>query len=83
MTSTAVYLGSDGNLLEEKEENCKVLQINDPILTNTDILKIKNMKVEAKLKFCFTLVVMIASIAGVLGIFVLLFNNISMTLLLE
>ena len=38
--------------------------------------KIKNMKVEAKLKFCFTLVVMIASIAGVLGIFVLLFNNI-------
>ena len=46
VTSTAVYLGSDGNLLEEKEENCKVLQINDPILTNTDILKIKNMKVD-------------------------------------
>jgi len=46
VTSTAVYLGSDGNLLEEKEENCKVLRINDPILTNTDLLKIKNMKVD-------------------------------------
>ena len=37
--------------------------------------KIKNKKVEAKLKFCFTLVVIIASISGVLGIFILLFNN--------
>ena len=46
VTSTAVYLGSDGNLLEEKEENCKVLRINDPILTNTDLLKIKNMHVD-------------------------------------
>jgi len=46
VTSTMVYLGSDGNLLEEKEENCKTLRINDPILTNTDLLKIKNMKVD-------------------------------------
>ena len=46
VTSTTVYLGTDGNLLEEKEENCKVLRINDPILTNTDLLKIKNMKVD-------------------------------------
>lgn len=46
VTSTTVYLGSDGNVLEEKPENCKQLGINNPILTNTDILKIKNMKVD-------------------------------------
>ena len=46
VTSTTVYLGSDGNVLEEKAENCKQLKINDPILTNTDLLKIKNMNVE-------------------------------------
>ena len=46
VTSTTVYLGSDGNVLEEKPENCKQLRINNPILTNTDILKIKNMKVD-------------------------------------
>ena len=45
VTSTSVYIGEDGNLLEEKSENCKVLKINNPILTNTDLLKIKNMKV--------------------------------------
>ncbi|MCI6121982.1 MAG: glutamate synthase large subunit [Lachnospiraceae bacterium] len=44
VTSTTVYIGSDGNLLEEKEENCKMLKVNNPILTNTDLLKIKNMK---------------------------------------
>ena len=46
VTSTTVYLGTDGNVLEEKAENCKQLKINDPILTNTDLLKIKNMKVD-------------------------------------
>lgn len=37
--------------------------------------KIKNMKVEKKLKTCFILAVAMASVAGVLGIFVLLFTN--------
>ena len=46
VTSTSVYLGKDGNILDEKPENCHVLKINNPILTNTDLLKIKNMKVE-------------------------------------
>ena len=46
VTSTTVYLGTEGNILEEKAENCKQLRINDPILTNTDLLKIKNMNVE-------------------------------------
>ena len=46
VTSTTVYIGEDGNLLQERAENCQVLKVNNPILTNTDILKIKNMKVE-------------------------------------
>ena len=46
VTSTSVYLGKDGNILDEKPENCHVLKINHPILTNTDLLKIKNMNVE-------------------------------------
>ncbi|MDD3219480.1 MAG: glutamate synthase large subunit [Lachnospiraceae bacterium] len=49
VTSTTIYAGEDGNLLEEKPENCTVLKINNPILTNTDLLKIKNMKKEG---FC-------------------------------
>ena len=34
------------NLLEEKAINCQVLKVNNPILTNTDLMKIKNMKVD-------------------------------------
>ena len=41
VTSTTIYVGRDGNLLEKKPENCQVLRINNPILTNTDLLKIK------------------------------------------
>ncbi|MGL5978920.1 MAG: glutamate synthase large subunit [Erysipelotrichaceae bacterium] len=44
VTSTSVYLGSDGNLLCEDKRNCNVLKINNPILTNTDLLKIREMK---------------------------------------
>ena len=43
VTSTSVYVGKDGNLLEEKPDNCTVLKINNPILTNTDLMKIKSM----------------------------------------
>ncbi len=46
VTSTTVYLGKDGNLLEEKPENCNVLKVHNPILTSTDLLKIKNMRSE-------------------------------------
>ena len=44
VTCTSVYIGEDGNLLQETAKNCNVLKINNPILTNTDLLKIKNMK---------------------------------------
>ena len=45
VTSTSVYIGAHGNLLEDKPENCKVLKVHNPILTNTDLLKIKYMNV--------------------------------------
>ena len=44
VTSTSVYVGAHGNLLEDKPENCKVLKVNNPILTSTDLLRIKYMK---------------------------------------
>lgn len=44
VTATSVYIGEDGNILEETADNCKVLKINNPILTNSDLLKIKHMK---------------------------------------
>ena len=46
VTSTTVYVGKDGNLLHEQPENCQVLKVNNPILTNTDMLKIKHMNVK-------------------------------------
>ena len=45
VTSTTVYVGAQGNLLEEDAANCKVLKIENPILTETDLLKIKAMDV--------------------------------------
>ena len=44
VTDTTVYVGSGGNLLREGEANCRALQIENPILTSVDLLKIKNMK---------------------------------------
>ena len=41
VTDTTIYLGSQGNLLEEKSSNCTVLEITNPILTGTDMMKIK------------------------------------------
>ncbi|MCI8491148.1 MAG: glutamate synthase large subunit [Lachnospiraceae bacterium] len=46
VTSTTVYIGREGNLLEEKALNCQVLKVNNPILTNTDLMKIKAMQVD-------------------------------------
>lgn len=40
------------------------------------INKIKSMKVEAKLKYCFTLVTLLASFSGILGIIIVLYSNI-------
>ena len=46
VTSTTVYVGREGNVLEETPENCNVLKVNNPILTNTDLMKIKSMRAE-------------------------------------
>ena len=42
ITDTTVYLGIAGNVLEEDEENCHVLEIHNPILTNLDMMKIRD-----------------------------------------
>ena len=44
VTSRTVYLGKNGNLLEERAGNCHVLKIENPILADLDLLKIENMK---------------------------------------
>ena len=41
VTDTTVYVGSDGNLLEDCAENCHLLQIDSPILTELELEKIK------------------------------------------
>ena len=44
VTSRTVYVGKNGNLLQQDPKNCHVLKINNPILTDLDLLKIENMK---------------------------------------
>ena len=44
VTSTTVYVGEEGNILQENAQNCKILKVCNPILTETDLLKIKHMK---------------------------------------
>ena len=44
VTDTTVYVGSGGNLLEDRPENCTVLEIHNPILTSVDLMKIRYMR---------------------------------------
>ena len=43
VTSRTVYVGKNGNLLDEKPENCHVLKIHNPILTDLDLLKLEHI----------------------------------------
>ncbi len=43
VTSTTVYLGKNGNLLREQALNCHMLKVENPILTDLDLLKIEKM----------------------------------------
>jgi glutamate synthase (ferredoxin) len=43
VTSPLVYIGKDGDLLTEKETNCNVLKIENPVLSNFDMLKLRNL----------------------------------------
>ena len=45
VTSTTIYIGEDGNILEEKPDNCKVIKVVNPILTSTGMLKLKKMNI--------------------------------------
>lgn len=44
VTNTSVYIGKEGNILKEQPENCQVLKVNNPILSDTDLLKIKGVR---------------------------------------
>lgn len=44
VTSTSVYVGEEGNILQETAKNCKILKVDNPILTCMDLMKIKTMK---------------------------------------
>ncbi|MBO4637628.1 MAG: glutamate synthase large subunit [Clostridiales bacterium] len=46
ITDTTVYLGVAGNILEDREENCRVLRIHNPILTNLDLMKIRDSRLD-------------------------------------
>ncbi|MBQ8133331.1 MAG: glutamate synthase large subunit, partial [Clostridia bacterium] len=43
VTASSVFIGRAGDILEEKPDNCQAMKIINPILTSTDILKIKNL----------------------------------------
>lgn len=43
VTDTTVYLGTDGNMLEPESTSCTVLEINNPILTGVDMMKLKSL----------------------------------------
>ena len=46
VTSTTIYVGDAGNLLDETAENCQVIKLDTPILSNTENMsKLKNMNV--------------------------------------
>lgn len=44
ITSTTVYIGSQGNILEDSKDNCKQIKLPSPILSNEDLLKIKYLR---------------------------------------
>ncbi|TDW16626.1 glutamate synthase (ferredoxin) [Breznakia blatticola] len=44
VTSTSVYLGRDGNIFQDDPKNVRLLKIQNPILSNVDMLKIKHLQ---------------------------------------
>ncbi|MCR5673228.1 MAG: glutamate synthase large subunit [Lachnospiraceae bacterium] len=43
VTATCVYAGKNGDLLSDKPSNCNVLRINNPILSDLDLMKIEHL----------------------------------------
>ena len=43
VTSTNVYLGSKGNILDDSPESCRQIEIVNPIINDKDLAKIKSL----------------------------------------
>ncbi|MBL5981282.1 glutamate synthase [Petrotoga sp. 8T1HF07.NaAc.6.1] len=46
VTSTHLYIGSEGNLIDPSSISCRQIKIKNPILTNDEMEKIKNIDLE-------------------------------------
>ena len=46
VTATSIYIGKNGDLLSEKPSNCRVLKVQNPILSDLDLLKISHLNQE-------------------------------------
>jgi glutamate synthase domain-containing protein 2/glutamate synthase domain-containing protein 1/glutamate synthase domain-containing protein 3 len=44
ITSTSLTLGSEGNLIDPKPESCRQLRLHDPILKNSEMEKLRQIK---------------------------------------
>ena len=43
VTASNVYIGPEGNILEDKAINCELLKIDNPIINNDELAKIKSL----------------------------------------
>ncbi|WAA12973.1 glutamate synthase large subunit [Fervidibacillus halotolerans] len=46
VTSTITYLGKEGNLLKPEKENCRRIRLNTPILTESQLLEMKENRIK-------------------------------------
>ena len=46
VTSLYTYLGREGNLLEESPKACHLVKLKQPILSNTDLEKLRELSIE-------------------------------------
>ena len=46
VTASNVYIGPEGNILEDKPQNCELLKIDSPIIDNDELAKIKSLNTE-------------------------------------
>ena len=46
VTSTMTFLGAEGNLLHPTEENCHRIELETPILTNSQLTQLKENNIQ-------------------------------------
>lgn len=44
ITDTRVYLGAQGNLLQDRDDNCAILEVRNPILDGRDMDKLRTLR---------------------------------------